>query len=170
MSKWTSEQDARLRRLKRADAGWKAISALMGKSTHDLKTHWAELQTSDDNKNAMSKDPTLGVEGWTPKLDTRLAALKDANTSWKTIAVTMGKSVSDVKARWAILSVEAMEEREEMEVQTQPVPLDEVQLRQHKRQVSFSSPLIIPGGVSLPQPYATLRGLQPPIIVLWWII
>ena len=126
---------------------------------------------SNDHKDAMSRESSVVFTGWTPELDARLAGLKEANTSWKTIAATLRKTVNEVKARWAVLSVAAMEEREEESAQNKAVPMDEVQLRQHRRQVSFSSPLIMPGSVSEYHPYAVWRLLlATPFRVLLWLV
>lgn len=140
MSEWTADQDARLKRLKKANAGWKAISTLMGKSIQDLKTHWAELQLEEQN-NAAAGNST----GWTSDLDAHLRGLKEADLPWKTIASELGKNVNEVKSRWAALSATGAEGQKGNESAWK----DEVQLsRQNKRQVTFANPLITPGNVS----------------------
>jgi hypothetical protein len=116
----------------------------MGKSIPDLKSHWADLQVDTQQKASMSSG-CMDFSGWSPELDARLRGLKDANMSWKTIAAELEKPASEVKARWAVLTVEVTEEQNENEdarkEETQPP-------RQHKRQVSFASPLIMPESVS----------------------
>ncbi|KAK2760750.1 hypothetical protein FQN54_001986 [Arachnomyces sp. PD_36] len=147
-STWTAEQDARLRRLKRADAGWTAISAVMGKSIPSLKTRWTELEHEKAQNDRMSGGlPPDHSGGWTPDLDAYLKGLKESDLSWKVIAATMGRTVGEVKARWQILSILEREERESKEA----MAMDGAQMsRQNKRQVSFASPLIMPENVSVP--------------------
>lgn len=117
----------------------------MGKSIDDLKTHWAELQFKDNQNNSASGGNSTDFPGWNSELDAHLRGLKEANMPWKLIASEVGKTVNEVKARWAVLAVMPREEPNG----DGAVGKDEVQLsRQNKRQVSFASPLIAAETVS----------------------
>lgn len=145
VSEWTADQEARLKRLKKAGAGWKAISTLMEKSIDDLKIRWAELQFEEDQNNSAKGENSTDFPGWNPELDAHLRGLKEANMPWKLIASEVGKTVNEVKGRWAVLAVMPREEHNE----NGPVGKDEIHLsRQNKRQVSFASPLIAAETVS----------------------
>lgn len=123
-TKFTVEQDNKIKSMKNAGNTWKEIATAVGSTKHGVRDRFRELTDPDNeigekkkngaadsgNKtgtNGNKKDDyivTSNSSGWTTNQDEKIKAMKAEKKTWKEIAHEVGATKTDVQSRFKELN------------------------------------------------------------------